>query len=75
MNTISFGVEDFLKRSLIDDLSTTTLSMLDILMVLASAFALGLLIYLIYRITFSGVIFVKSFGTSLIMLTMGPRWY
>lgn len=70
MNRISFGVEDFLKKSLLEDLSTQTLTVLDILLVLAAAFALGLLIYFIYRITFSGVIFVKSFGTSLIMLCM-----
>ena len=33
-------------------------------------FCAGLFIYLIYRLTFNGVIFTKSFGTALIMLTM-----
>ena len=70
MNTITLGVEDFLKKSLFEDLSNTTLSVLDILTVLPAAFVLGLVIYFVYRLTFNGVIFVKSFGTSLIMLCM-----
>jgi len=34
------------------------------------AFVLGLFIYLIYKRTFKGVVFVRSFGISLVMLTM-----
>jgi hypothetical protein len=71
MSTISLGVEDIFKKSVIEDLTSSgTLSTLDILCVLGGAFALGMLIYFIYRLTFGGVIFVKSFGTSLIMLSM-----
>ncbi len=71
MNPVSMDVFDFLKKSVIDELAASgSLSALDILTILGSAFVLGLLIYFIYRLTFSGVIFVKSFGTSLIMLCM-----
>lgn len=34
------------------------------------AFLLGLFVYLIYRVTFSGVIYSKTFNLSLVMLTM-----
>ncbi len=34
------------------------------------AFAIGLFVYLIYRLTFSGVIYSKTFNMSLVMLTM-----
>lgn len=34
------------------------------------AFILGLVVYFIYRITFSGVIYSKTFNMSLVMLTM-----
>jgi len=71
MNTISLAASDFFKKSVLEDLSFNgDIGLIDVLIVLAGAFALGLLIYFIYRLTFSGVIFVKSFGTSLIMLCM-----
>ena len=34
------------------------------------AFVVGLFVYLIYRLTFSGVIYSKTFNMSLVMLTM-----
>lgn len=34
------------------------------------AFVLGMFIYLIYRLTFSGVVYSKTFNMSLVMLTM-----
>lgn len=34
------------------------------------AFAIGLFVYLIYRVTFSGVVYSKTFNMSLVMLTM-----
>ena len=40
------------------------------LMTIFVAFLLGLFIFFIYKATFSGVVFTKSFGISLIMLTM-----
>jgi len=68
MNTISLAAEDFFKKSILGE--TSDLVITDVLYILLAAFVLGLVIYFIYRLTFSGVIFVKSFGTSLIMLCM-----
>ena len=62
---------DTVKKSVLENFSMgTDLTLVDVLVTLALAFVLGMFIYLIYRLTFSGVIFVKSFGTSLIMLSM-----
>ncbi len=62
---------DVVKKSILDNFQMSgDLTLTDALITLALAFVLGLFVFLIYRLTFSGVIFVKSFGTSLIMLTM-----
>ena len=71
MEKIMFAASDLIKKSVLEDFQLTTdLDLIDVLLALGLAFILGLVIYFIYRLTFSGVIFVKSFGTSLIMLTM-----
>ena len=59
-----------IKKSVFDYFDLIEISITDILVTLGLAFAVGLFIYIIYRLTFNGVIFVKSFGTALIMLTM-----
>lgn len=62
---------DLVKKSVLDDFQMSSdLTLTNVLVTLVLAFALGLFVYFIYRLTFSGVIFVKSFGTSLIMLAM-----
>lgn len=62
---------DVVKKSILDNFQMNgDLTLTDALITLALAFVLGLFVFLIYRLTFSGVIFVKSFGTALIMLTM-----
>lgn len=62
---------DIVKNSVLEDFQLTSdLTLPNVLVTLALAFLLGLFVYFIYRLTFTGVIFVKSFGTSLIMLTM-----
>ncbi len=62
---------EIIKKSVLDNFQMSgDLTLTDILVTLALAFVLGLFVYFIYRLTFNGVIFVKSFGTSLIMLTM-----
>ena len=71
MEKIMFAASDIIKKGVLEDFQLTTdLDLVDVLITLGLAFALGLLIYFIYRLTFTGVIFVKSFGTSLIMLSM-----
>ena len=65
------GATDFFRSSVLDDISLVgTLNVWDVVITLGMAFAMGLFVYLIYRITFGGVVFVKSFGTSLVMLSM-----
>lgn len=62
---------EIIKKTVWDSFQMSAeLTLTDILVTLALAFVLGLFVYFIYRLTFNGVIFVKSFGTSLIMLTM-----
>jgi uncharacterized membrane protein YhiD involved in acid resistance len=65
------GATDLIKKSVLDNFSMPTeLDLVTVLFTLGLAFVLGLFIYLIYRLTFGGVIFAKSFGTSLVMLAM-----
>ena len=51
-------------------LSTQNLTLPNILISLGIAFALGLLIYFIYKKTYRGVLYSHSFNLSLIMLSM-----
>lgn len=65
------GITDLFKPGVIEDAgSVQPLTIMDFVITLGIAFVLGLFIYLIYRVTFGGVVFEKSFGTSLIMLSM-----
>ncbi len=50
--------------------SFTELNYLNILIAFVTSFLVGLLIYLVYRKTFSGVMYSQSFGLSLIVMTM-----
>ena len=65
------GADDIFTKDALEGFELTgALSILDVVITLALAFALGVVIYIIYRITFGGVVFDKSFGTSLVMLSM-----
>jgi len=65
------GATDIIKKGVLDNFTMPeNLSLGTVLVTLGAALVLGLFIYLIYRLTFNGVIFARSFGTSLIMLTM-----
>jgi hypothetical protein len=72
LNGIVFatGVNSIVKKSVLDSFALTDVSMIDILVTLGLAFAIGVFIYIIYRVTFGGVIFVRNFGVSLVMLCM-----
>ena len=48
----------------------TLFTPVDTILFLAVAFALGLFIYFIYKLTYSGVMFSRSFGISLVVLSM-----
>lgn len=53
-----------------DVFNFSTNQVVPLLVSLALSFVIGMFIYLIYRLTFSGVIYSKTFNLSLVMLTM-----
>ena len=59
---------DIFKSSFLENISSV--SILDILLALVLAFGIGLFIFLVYKKTFSGVMYASSFGVTLIALTM-----
>ncbi|MCA1057622.1 DUF4956 domain-containing protein [Rossellomorea aquimaris] len=66
MESISFN--DIFKSNILE--KTTSFSIVDSMIGLAAAFILGLLIYTVYRKTFSGVIYSHTFNIALIIMTM-----
>ena len=60
---------EFLK-SLSEVFNFSTNQVVPLLATVTLAFFIGLFVYLIYRLTFSGVIYSKTFNMSLVMLTM-----
>ena len=59
---------DIFKNSFLEN--TVQFSIVDTLISLVLAYALGMFIYFIYKKTYQGVVFSRSFGVSLIALTM-----
>ncbi len=59
---------DIFKSSFLENVSTVGL--LDMAVALALAFGLGLFIFLVYKKTFTGVMYASSFGVTLVALTM-----
>lgn len=59
---------DVFKSSFLEKVSS--FSLLDMAIALILAFVLGMFIYLIYRKTFSGVMYSRSFGISLVSMTL-----
>ena len=54
----------------IKDLFSSTLSPLQVVLTLLIALGIGVFVYFIYKKTFTGVVYSRSFNLSLIMLTM-----
>ena len=50
--------------------STTTLSGLQIVATIALSFLIGLFIFQIYKKTYQGIVYSKSFNTALVLMTM-----
>lgn len=65
----SLGVSDVIKKSVASQFSGV-LNPLHVLLTLVIAFGLGLFILFIYRKTFSGVLYSRSFGLSIVLVTM-----
>lgn len=59
---------DIFKSSFLENV--TSVSVLDTAIALVLAFCLGLFIFLVYKKTFSGVMYSASFGVTLVALTM-----
>ena len=59
---------DIFKSSFLENI--TSVSIVDMLMTLALAFGVGLFIFLVYKKTYSGVMYSSSFGGTLVALTM-----
>ena len=60
--------QDIFKSSFLENVSS--ISILDMVLAMALAFAIGLFIYLIYKQTYAGVMYSSSFGVTLVGLTM-----
>lgn len=60
--------QDIFKSSFLENINSV--SLLDMLLALALAFGLGMFIFLVYKKTFSGVMYSSSFGVTLVALTM-----
>ncbi len=59
---------DIFKSSFLENV--TSVSILDMAVALVLAFGLGMLIFLVYKKTFVGVMYSSSFGVTLVALTM-----
>ena len=60
--------QDIFKSSFLENV--TSVSLLDMALALVLAFGIGLFIFLIYKKTFTGVMYSASFGVTLVALTM-----
>ena len=59
---------DIFKSSFIENIASV--SMLDMAIAMVLAFLIGLFIFMVYKKTFSGVMYSSSFGVTLVALTM-----
>lgn len=66
LSTTTFN--DVFKSSFMD--KVTSFSIIDTILAMGVAFALGLFIFLVYKKTFSGVMYSASFGVSLIAMAL-----
>jgi len=68
----TFSVSDLFKNSVLDTLSTqmTELTPLKMVVALLMAFAVGLIIAVVYRRAYRGVLYSPSFAITLVMLTL-----
>lgn len=60
--------QDIFKSSFLENVAS--ISILDMTLALVLAFGIGVFIFLVYKKTFSGVMYSSSFGVTLIALTM-----
>ena len=69
MHTLAaIGLNDIFKSNFLDNV--TSVSLFDMFLSIVLAFGLGMFIFLVYKKTYSGVMYSASFGTTLVALTM-----
>lgn len=59
---------DIFKSSFLENV--TSVSIIDMVLSMVLAFAIGILIFLVYKKTYAGVMYSSSFGVTLVALTM-----
>jgi uncharacterized membrane protein YhiD involved in acid resistance len=59
---------DIFKSSFLENV--TSISMVDMIVAMVLAFAIGMFIFLVYKKTYQGVMYSSSFGVTLVALTM-----
>lgn len=59
---------DVFKSSFLENV--TSISILDMVIAMVLAFAMGMLIFFVYKKTYSGIMYSSSFGVTLVALTM-----
>ncbi|MDP2892326.1 MAG: DUF4956 domain-containing protein [Bacillota bacterium] len=64
------GLADILKKNVLDNFTFGDIDITRILATLGLGLVIGLFIFFIYRKTFAGVLYSRTFNISLIMLTM-----
>lgn len=60
--------QDIFKSSFLENV--TSINLLDMTLALILAFGIGMFIFLVYKKTFSGIMYSSSFGITLVALTM-----
>ncbi len=68
LTTTGFG--DIIKDGFLANFTSGSIDVLDLLLAMAVSFGLGVFIFFIYKRTFNGVLYSKTFNQSLIMLAM-----
>ena len=68
LTTTGFG--DIIKSDFLANFTSGSMNVLELLLAMAVSFGLGVFIFFIYKRTFNGVLYSKTFNQSLIMLAM-----
>lgn len=64
------GIDEFIKRSVLELEAFSNFSVINILIGLTLTFAVTLVIYYVYKLTFTGVIYSQSYGITLVLLSL-----
>ena len=68
MTFLTTTFSDIFKSNFLENI--TSVSILDMIISIVLAFGMGMFIFLVYKKTYSGVMYSASFGTTLVALTM-----